>query len=98
MHNGWVEIRKVTHGLPQTGILAKKLLEKSLEEARHYQTLHVTRLWQQKWHPIMLFLVTDDFELKHVGKECVDQLITTLEEYYNATLDYERKSFFWEHA
>jgi hypothetical protein len=48
---GWVYLKivKGIYGLLQSGILAKKLLEKHLNDADYYQLDATPGLWRHKW-------------------------------------------------
>ncbi len=50
LHNGYVymEILKGMYGLPQTGILANKVLTKRLAIHGYEPTAHMPGLWQHK--------------------------------------------------
>ena len=78
VHNGWVyfEIRRGCYGLPQSGILANKQLRLRLEKEGYYEARTTSGLWRQKWRPIQLFLVVDDFGVEYVGKKNAEHLAT----------------------
>ena len=79
-----VEIRKGVCCLPQTGTLAKELLEKRLTKAGNYE---IPTTPGHKWHPIMLYITVDDFGVQNAGKEHVEHLILMLEENYEIIAD-----------
>ncbi|KAL7474880.1 hypothetical protein ACHAW6_000826, partial [Cyclotella cf. meneghiniana] len=64
--DGWVyvQIEKGMYGLPQTGILANKLLARRLDADDYYQCQFTPGLWHHKWQPITFSLVVDDFGVK----------------------------------
>eukprot|EP00957_Ditylum_brightwellii_P050104 3798188-Ditylum_brightwellii.AAC.1 len=70
------------YGLPQTGILANKLLTQRLSEHGYYPVQHTPRLWHQKWQPVTFALVVDDFGVKITGREHGEHLINALKEHY----------------
>ena len=74
----YVEIRKAIYGLPQAGVLANKLLKKSLAPAGYYEMPHTPVLWKHVSCPIAFTLVVDDFDVKYVIKKNADQLINAL--------------------
>ena len=78
------EIRKAIYGLPQAGILANKQVKKHLAPAGFYEVAHTPGLWRHKRHPIQFSLIVDDFGIKHVGKEHIDYLLTSLRKHYTA--------------
>jgi hypothetical protein len=88
--NGFVylEMRRAVWGLPQTGILANKLLRKRLLPHGYYICNHTPGLWWHLTRPISFTLVVDDFRVKYVGKEHVDHLIKCIKEKYELTEDW----------
>ena len=71
----YVEIRKAIYGLPQAGVLAKKLLKKQLAPAGYSKLPHTPGLWKYVSRPIAFTLVKDDFGVKYFGKKNVDHLV-----------------------
>eukprot|EP00804_Cyclotella_cryptica_P009041 CCRYP_003144-RB/>CCRYP_003144-RB protein AED:0.42 eAED:0.43 QI:0/0/0/1/0/0/2/0/355 len=69
VRDGWVyfQIVKGVYGLPQSGILANKLLETRLNAAGYYQLDATPGLWRHKWRPVMFTLIVDDFGVEYVG-------------------------------
>jgi hypothetical protein len=57
------------YGLPQSGLIPNKLLEKRLNEHGYQQSKLVPGLWRHNTRPIQFTLVVDDFGVKHVGEE-----------------------------
>jgi hypothetical protein len=55
--DGWVyiDIRKGMYGLPQSGILANKLLVKRLDRFDYYPVEHTPGLWKHKTRPVVFF-------------------------------------------
>ena len=70
------------HGLLQSVILAKKLLEEILSKHGHIQIKLTPSFWKQKWRLIFFTLVIDDFGVKYQGKEHSDHLVSVLKEHY----------------
>ena len=89
----YIEIRKGMYRLPQTGILANKLLTKRLAPHGYYQCRHTPGLWQHKWRPVMFSLVVDNFGIKYVGKRHADHLIACIEQHYTFLKDWEGKLY-----
>jgi hypothetical protein len=87
VHNDWVyfEIRKGIYGLPQSGILAQKLLAERLAKKGYYQCECTPGLWRHKWRPIMFTLIVDDFGIEYVGEEHAIHLCDTIKEHYDIT-------------
>ena len=87
VHNDWVyfEIRKGIYGLPQSGILAQKLLAERLAKKGYYQCECTPGLWRHKWRPIMFTLIVDDFGVEYVGEEHAIHLRDTIKEHYDIT-------------
>ena len=70
--NGYVycNIQKGIYGLPQSGIIANKLLKKRLAKFGYVEVPNTPGLWRHIYHPIQFqfTLVVDDFGVKYVGK------------------------------
>ena len=68
--NGFVylEIRKAIYGLPQAGILAKKLLRSRLAPYGYYEVAHTPGLWRHVARPVHFTLCVDNFGVKYTGK------------------------------
>jgi hypothetical protein len=79
---------KGMYGLPHTGLIAIKLLEKRLNTNGYFQSKLVPGLWTHKTHPITFTLVVDDFGVKYVGKEHALHLQRVLEEHYKVSADW----------
>jgi hypothetical protein len=75
------------YGLPQAGIFANQLLEKSLATKGYYQCQHTPGLWRHVWQNITFCLVVDDFGIKVTNMHNMDHLVDTLEEQYNVAVD-----------
>lgn len=78
--NGCViaECRKCVYGLPQSGILANKYLEKRLNEYGYYQSNHTNGLWMHKTRKIQFALAVDDFGIKYQDYKDVQHLKAAL--------------------
>ena len=76
------------YGLPQSGLLANKLLEKRLNRHKYHQSKLVPGLWKHDTRPIQFTLVVDDFGVKYVGEEHALHLKSVLEEHYKVTTDW----------
>jgi hypothetical protein len=91
IHNGflYIEIRRGCYGLPQSCILANKLLKKQLASHGYFELPHTPGLWKHVNRPVQFTLVVDDFGIKFVGQEHLNHLITALKEHYEVTVDKE---------
>ena len=89
--NGWVyfEIRNGVYGLPQSGSLAKILLEKRLKNHGYYQCFTTPGLLRHEWRPVVFCLLVDDFGVEYVGERHTLHIKTVLEEHYEITKNYE---------
>ena len=59
-------------------MLANKQLCKNLAPEGYYEVSHTPGLWTHVSRPITFSLVVDNFDIKYVGKQHVDHLISTL--------------------
>eukprot|EP00804_Cyclotella_cryptica_P006024 CCRYP_000276-RA/>CCRYP_000276-RA protein AED:0.08 eAED:0.08 QI:0/0/0/0.66/1/1/3/0/1069 len=91
VHNDWVyfEIRKGIYGLPQSGILAQKLLAERLAQKGYYQCECTPGLWRHRWRPIMFTLIVDDFGVEYVGEHHAHHLRDTIKEFYDLTSNWQ---------
>ena len=87
--NGYVymEIQRGMYGLPQSGILANKLLKERLAKDGYYEVKHTPDLFRHETRPIWFTLVVNDFGVKYVGKENANHLMNVLRKYYEAAED-----------
>jgi hypothetical protein len=94
-HNGWVyfKIIRGMYGLPESGILANKLLKKRLTKAGYFECQFTPGLYRHAWRPIMFSLIVDDFGVKCQGIQHAKHLKTALEEHYDVSVDWEGKLF-----
>ena len=89
----YMEIRRGCYGLPQSGILANKLLKKRMAKHGYFEVPHTPGLWKHVSRPIQFTLVVDDFGIKYVGEEHFKHLINALREHYDITIDKEGKLY-----
>ena len=68
VRDGWVylEINRGVYDLPQSGILANKLLKELLAKHKYYQCTTTPGIWRHKWRPILFRLIVDDFGVEYV--------------------------------
>lgn len=85
----FLKIQRAIYGLPQSGVLANKLLHQHLAPFGYYKVAHIPGLWKHVTHPILISLVVNDFGVKYVGKEHAQHLIDTLKMWYQLAEDWE---------
>jgi len=83
-----VEIMKGIYGLPQAGILAKKLLDERLLTGGYTPATHTPGLYRHSIHPIQFTLWVDDFSVKYIHKRDADALISLWRQHYDLTTDW----------
>ena len=83
----YMQIEKGMYGLPQSGILASKLLKERLAPHGYYEMPHTPGLWKHVTRPISFTLVVDDFGIKTVGDEHKEHLLAALREEYTVEVD-----------
>eukprot|EP00804_Cyclotella_cryptica_P002902 CCRYP_021007-RA/>CCRYP_021007-RA protein AED:0.15 eAED:0.15 QI:0/0/0/1/1/1/5/0/1206 len=103
--DGWVYVRvsKGMYGLPQSGSLGHDLLEECLNQEGYFQSRNVPGLWRHNTRKIQVVLVVDDFGIKYIHKQDLDQLIDSLKKYYDVAVDMEGKEYVkieldWDYA
>ncbi len=79
----YIKAKQGMYRLPQSGLLANKLLEKHLNKHEL-----VPGLWKHNMGPIQFTLVVDNFGVKHVGKEHALNLKNTIKKHYKLTCDW----------
>ena len=84
----YMEIRRGMYGLPQSGILANKLLKERLEVHGYHEVEHTPGLFYHETRPIWFTLVVDDFGVKYVGKKHAKHLMKVLSEFYEMEEDW----------
>ena len=83
-----MEINKGMYGLPQAGILANKLLKKRLAKFGYFEMPHTPGLWKHVSRPISFTPMVDDFDIKYVGKEHIDHLLSAIKTEYTIEVDW----------
>jgi hypothetical protein len=86
--NVYIEANRGMYGLPQSGLLANKLLEERLNKHGYLQSKLVPGLWKHDTRPIQFTLVVDDFGVKYTRKEDVTHLQNVIEQNYTVTADW----------
>jgi hypothetical protein len=87
VHQGhiYLEMQSAVWGLPQAGILAKKLLRKRLAPHGYYECKQTPGLWKHTSRPILFTLVVDDFGVKYTNQADAKHLIGSLKKDYELT-------------
>ena len=82
--NGYIymEISRGMYGLPQSGILANKLLEKRLAKQGYRELPHTPGIFRHETLQVWFTLVVDGFGIKYVGEENAKHLLGALKEFY----------------
>jgi hypothetical protein len=70
------------YGLPQSGILANELLQLRLNLDGYRPTKHTHGLWKHETRPVWFSLVVDDFDIKYIGRDNAEQLMTSIRKNY----------------
>ena len=93
--NGYVymEIQRGMYGLPQSGILANKLLKERLAKHGYNELPHTPGLFKHDTRPVWFTLVVDDFGIKYIGEEHAKHLLDILREHYTMDVDLEGKLY-----
>jgi hypothetical protein len=81
------------YGLPQTGILANKLLKKCLAVQGYYQCQHMPGLWCHMWCDITFCLSINYFGIKTTIMDDMKHLIASPQEHYSVALDWRGSLF-----
>ena len=86
--HAYAGIQKLMYGIPQEEIIANYFLTKNLALYGYYQLHHTQGLWKNKWIPVTISLVVDDFGVKYVGKQHAEHLVTCIRKYYPVSVDW----------
>jgi hypothetical protein len=89
----YTQVNQGMYGLPQSGLLANKLLERQLNKRDYHQSKLVPGFWRHKWHTVLFTLVVDDFGMKYVREEHTLHLKQTFKENYKITLDWDGRQY-----
>ena len=84
-----MEIQRGLYGLPQSGILANKILRERLKPHGYYKLPHTPGLWKHVTLPVQFTMVVDNFGVKYTGKENIQHLINALKETYEISEDWD---------
>ena len=77
------------YSLPQSGILANKLLCKRLEPHGYYEVDHTPGLRIHDILSVQFTLVVDNFGVKYIRKEHAMHLISALKQKYEIKVDWK---------
>jgi len=84
----YIKAKQGMYGLPQSRLLANKLLEKRLNKHGYRQCKLVPGLWKHDTQPIQFTLVVDNFGVKYIGEEHTQHLKNTLKQHYKLACDW----------
>ena len=92
---GWIymEIIRITYGLPQADIISNKLLTQRLSNHGYYQVKQTPRLWWYVWISISLKLLVDDLGIGYVGQEHIDHLTSALKMFYEKSQQLGKRNY-----
>ena len=77
-----MEISRGVYGLPYSGILANKLLEKRLAQQGYQELPHTPGIFCHETRQVWFTLVVENFGIKYVGEENSKHLLGFLKEFY----------------
>jgi hypothetical protein len=89
----YIKIHKGMYGLPQAGILANELLQRSLAKDGCRPTTHAHGLWTHDTCPISFSLVVDDVGLKCVSRKHAEHLMACIKKKYNISSDWNGTAY-----
>ena len=89
----YIQANNGMYGLPQSGLLANKLLERRLNKQGYRQSKLVPGLWKHDTQPMQFTLVVDDFGVKYTNKDDVQHLQQVLEEHNKITMDWDGRRY-----
>ncbi|KAL7485035.1 hypothetical protein ACHAW6_010627 [Cyclotella cf. meneghiniana] len=81
------------YGLPQAGILAKKLLKQHLAKHGYYEVTRTPGLWKHISRPISFTLIVDNFGIKCINKEHANHLLYALKKHYTLDINWASKLY-----
>jgi hypothetical protein len=87
----YIIVKQGMYCLPQSGLLANKLLEKRLNKHGYRQSELVPGLCKHNTQPIQFTLVVDNFGVKYVGEKHANHLKWALDEYYKLTCCWKKR-------
>ena len=86
-NNILIQIERGMYGLPQSRILANKILKEKLALVGYYEVNHIPGMFKHKTLQIQFTLVVDDFGVKIINDEHTHHLIKTLQEHYELDMN-----------
>ena len=84
----YIKVKQGMYGLPQSGLLANKLLEIRLNKHGYKQSKLVPGFWRHETRPGQFTLIVDDFGVKYAGEEYANHFKLVLGEHYQLTCDW----------
>ncbi len=85
----YAEVRRGMYGLPQAGRLANEQLRAFLEPYGYLPCPITPGLWKDHNSDLMFTLVVDDFGVRYTSRKDVDKLVSTLQNKYKCSSDWE---------
>ena len=89
----YVRIKRGMYGLKQAAILAFEFLVQNLSNYGYKPVPHSLSIWTHETRPISFCLCVDDFGIKYFNKEDAQHLLSSLQNHYTVTTDWEGKNF-----
>ena len=93
--NGYIycKIKKGMYGLKQASLLAYNFLKEKLAPHGYHPIPHTIGLWKHDVRPITFCLCVDDFGVKYINKDDANHLLSSLQQTFNVSTDWEGKNF-----
>ena len=88
-----MDIKQGMYGLPQEGLIAKKLLEKIPNKKGYKQSDITPVFWTHDWCLICFSLCVNNFGVKYVGKQHAEHIMKVLREHYKILNDWRIKRY-----
>ena len=89
----YVRIKKGMYGLKQAALLAYTHLINQLAPHGYRPCPFTTGLWRHDTRPTVFCLCVDDFGIKYFNKSDADHLLSSLQEHYKISVDWEGKNY-----
>ena len=89
-----MEVNKGMYDLPQTGLLARELLQERLARLGYHQSEIIPGLWKHESRPIVFTLIIDDFGVTNMNKEDAEHLMSVLKQNYEMTEDWAGERYY----
>jgi hypothetical protein len=95
VHKGavYAEVRKGMYGLPQAGRITYDRLKRFLAPHGYAPLAHTPGLWRDTNTNLVFSLVVDDFGVKFTNKRDADRLMSTLQQLYKVSTNWEGQRY-----